>query len=64
MVEKKTASAPTIAAATSHKSSEANTTDPRVGPSRLRAALPLPCTRPFAPDLYKKPVKSPLARLR
>jgi hypothetical protein len=59
MVEKKTASAPTIAAATSHKSSEANTTDP----SRPRVALPLPCTQLFVAALRKIPVKAPLARL-
>src|SRR5215212_4812678 len=63
-VEKKTASAPSIAAASSHKSSEANTTDPSLGPSRPRAAPSIPCAWPFAPALNKRPVKSPLARLR
>ncbi len=64
MVEKKTAWAPTIADATSQMSSEANTTDPSVGPSRPRAAPSLPWTRPFAAALHKRLVKSPLACLR
>jgi hypothetical protein len=64
MVEKKTASAPTIAAAASHKSSEANTTDSSMGPNRPRATLPLPRTRLFAAALHRRSVKSPLVPLR
>jgi hypothetical protein len=61
MVEKKTASAPTIAAATSHKSSEANTTDPSpVRGSRYPYRVPSsswpPCaryrSRPLSPVFY------------
>jgi hypothetical protein len=45
-------------------SSEANTTDPSVGPSRPRAAPSLPCAWLFAAALDKRLVKSLLARLR
>jgi hypothetical protein len=51
MVEKKTVSAPTIADATSQMNSEANTTDPSVGPSRPRAW-------PFSPVLHQRPVNT------
>jgi hypothetical protein len=55
---------PTMADANSQRSSETNTTDPNVRPSRPRAALPSPCARPLAAALHKRLVKSPLARLR
>src|SRR5829696_2366518 len=60
MVEKKTASVPTIADATSLRSSEASTTDP----SHPRTAPPLKCARPCAVALNNRPVKFPLGRLR